>query len=237
MGLIGITADIEPRAQSGRLVYFSPCRLADAVGKAGGVPVILAHDRDQVDAYIDGLDGILVSGGGFQFPTPDLLPDGDAPVDLAHKWRRARFELALVRSALARAKPILCICGGFQVLNAVLGGELIVDIAASFATTIAHNQDTPAHQASHDVSIAPGSQLARMISANKIPVNSFHRQGVIQTGAGVIASAHAPDGLVEAIEWPDHPFALGVQWHPEWSVSPHDDEVMQAFIRASTTRL
>jgi putative glutamine amidotransferase len=230
MTLIGITADIEPRAPSGRLAYVSPARLSEAIVDAGGVPVLLPHSLGAIDSYLSRLDGLLISGGGYQFPTSGLFiktPDPDG------KQARARFEAGLIQRALDRDMPLLGICGGFQVLNAVTGGKLIVDLDAGFETIIAHDQPGPVGTMGHEVTLDPASNLAYICGGLRFPVNSHHRQGVIDVGPSVRISARAPDTLVEAIEVPGKRFAIGVQWHLEWAVSDADRRLMSAFITAA----
>ena len=230
MALIGITADIEPRLQSGRLAYVSPARLSEAIAEAGGVPVLLPHSLGSIEPYLSRLDGLLISGGGYQFPTPGLFTKTP---DLDGKQARARFEAGLIQMALDRDKPVLGICGGFQVLNAVTGGKLIVDLDKEFDTIIAHDQSGPAGTMGHEVTLDPASDLAFICGGLRFAVNSHHRQGVKDVGPIVRICARAPDGLVEAIEVPGKRFAIGVQWHPEWAVSDADRRLIAAFIAAA----
>ncbi len=235
MPLIGITADVEPRAPSGRLDYLSPTRLASAVSDAGGTAVLLPHDPDQIDLLIDRLDGFVIAGGGYQFPVPGLIDPKPGP-ETAHKVARARFEWALVQSALDCDVPILGICGGFQVLNAVTGGSLIVDLAQSHPSAIAHNQPGSVDEPGHDITIASNTILSGLSPTSRVPVNSFHRQGVVQVGPGIVVAAIADDGVVEAIEVRAKRFALGVQWHPEWPQSPADPALIRALVLAAAQR-
>ena len=230
MALIGITADVEPRAPSGRLAYLSPARLSEAVADAGGTPALLPHHNGSIDTYLSRLDGLLISGGGYQFPTPDLFTQGPDP---SGKQARARFEADLIQRALNRDMPVLAICGGFQVLNAVTGGKLIVDLAGGFDTIIAHDQSGPVGTMGHEVNLDPASTLAFICGGLRFAVNSHHRQGVTEVGAHMRVSARAPDQLVEAIEMPGKRFAIGVQWHPEWAVSDADRRLLLAFISAA----
>jgi putative glutamine amidotransferase len=101
-----------------------------------------------------------------------------------------------------------------QLLNVVRGGTLFQDLVAD-AGLRGHEQPPPKDVPSHDARVAPGTQLASLVGEGALPVNSTHHQAVRDPGAGVLVSARAPDGVVEAIELPDLPFALGVQWHPE----------------------
>jgi putative glutamine amidotransferase len=195
----------------------------------------LPHDIDQIEPLLDRLDGFVIAGGGYQFPVPDLIDPEPAP-ETIHKVARARFEWALAQAALDRDVPILGICGGFQVLNAVTGGSLIVDLAQSHPSAIAHNQPGSVDEPGHDITIVAGTRLSALSPAARVPVNSFHRQGVVHIGPGIVAAAFADDGLVEAIEVPGKRFALGVQWHPEWTQSPCDPAMIRALVTAAASR-
>jgi putative glutamine amidotransferase len=145
---------------------------------------------------------------------------------------RDRVEMEVVRLALAREMPLLGICRGHQVLNVALGGTLWADVPSQMPGGLAHDFDKthPRDYEAHTVEIAPDSRLAEILGCKVTAVNSLHHQGVKELAPGLRVSATAPDGLVEGIELPDHPFALSVQWHPEWLV-PASAPMMQLFTR------
>jgi putative glutamine amidotransferase len=146
---------------------------------------------------------------------------------------RTQFEYGMVRGALAKNIPILGICGGQQLLNVVLGGTLIQHIPDHFTTsTIAHEQPNPRHEIGHSVNIIEHTLLSHIIQHPTIHVNSAHHQAVGKIAEGAVINAIAPDGVVEGIEYPAHPFCLGVQWHPEFFVTPADSAIYAAFIAA-----
>ena len=120
--------------------------------------------------------------------------------------------------------PLLAICRGAQVLNVAAGGTLVQDIPSAVDTDLAHSITEPKDLACHDIAILTGSRLATVLgpqidAACSCRVNSRHHQSVGRTGDGLVVSARAADGVVEAIEKPDAAFCIGVQWHPEnfWS--------------------
>ena len=164
------------------------------------------------------IDGLLLTGGG------DIDPvfygeDRHPSVEDAEPGRD-EFEIDLARRALTAALPLLAICRGAQVLNVAAGGSLVQDIPSGVATGVAHTVQAPPDAHAHDVQVAAGSRLERALGAAIDPnqscrVNSRHHQSVARLGTGLIASATASDGVIEAIEKPDAPFCLGVQWHPE----------------------
>lgn len=206
---IGVTLD----ADAGRGRYELKTGYVDAVLAAGGLPILLPHVPEAAAAYLALLDGLVVTGGAFDVP-PELYGEVRRPACGTVKPERTAFEKDLLEAALAARLPVLGVCGGMQLLNVVRGGTLFQDLVAD-AGIAGHEQPAPKDVPSHDVAVAPGTQLAALVGAGPLRVNSTHHQAVREPGAGVLVSARAADGLAEAIELPDLPFALGVQWHPE----------------------
>jgi putative glutamine amidotransferase len=129
---------------------------------------------------------------------------------------RARFELGMARLAVEKKRPVLGICGGLQVLNVALGGTLVQDIPTQVEGALVHRQETPATEPSHPVLVRPGTRLYKILDRPTLQVNSSHHQSPNRVAEGLVVSAISPDGVVEGLEAPDHPFAIGVQWHPEF---------------------
>ena len=177
---------------------------------------LLTPDQDPATA-LDGLAGLVLSGGG------DIDPSlyGEAPHETfsADTPGRDQFELALARAALDRACPILAICRGVQVLNVSAGGTLVQDIASQIPGALDHQVRTTPSTIAHEVWVSAGTKLAQLMAdrleSDVLLVNSRHHQAVKQVAAGFVATATAPDGVIEAIERPDLPYCVGVQWHPE----------------------
>jgi putative glutamine amidotransferase len=210
--LVGITIGCDQRRQG----HFALRRdYVRAVEVAGGLPVVLAPGRPEDAGELLGrLQGLVLSGGG------DLDPGhyGEAPhqtvTDVAAE--RDLFELELVRQALALDRPLLAICRGQQVLNVATGGTLIQDIPSSVTGAADHDPERERTDLSHEVRLLPGSRLRQVLGEDKVAVNSFHHQAVLELGRGLIASAWSvEDGVIEGIEAPGRRFVLGVQWHPE----------------------
>ena len=192
----------------------------DAVRAAGGIPILipLGLEEGEIRALLARVDGLLLPGGGDVGPSHYGGDDGDPTVrDIDDARDRAEF--LLIRHALEQVKPLLAICRGLQIFNVALGGSLWEDVHRHMPGAMAH--DHFRHRGrdflAHDVTIVPGSLLARVMAleGDRSPVNSLHHQGIRRLAPGLRAVATAPDGLIEAVEAPDHPFALGVQWHPE----------------------
>jgi putative glutamine amidotransferase len=234
---VGITAALE-QARWGAWdaeVALAPLSYARSVQAAGGLALLLAPD-DVAEAaperWLDRLDALLLSGGS------DLDPAmyGQAPHQQTGGVRpdRDRFEIALTRAAMERGMPVLGICRGMEVLNVARGGDLIQHLPDAVGNE-AHLH-TPGTFADHEVRLAPGSLAAEAIGAERTPVKSHHHQGVDELGEGLVASAWSDgDGVVEAIELErgEHPFALGVLWHPE---EDQRSRVVAALLEATKVR-
>ena len=230
--LIGITLDSEePGGYSKFPWYALRQNYCAAVSRAGGLPVPLPHLVDKVESYLDTIAGLVVTGGAFDVD-PALFGADTRHGTVTLKAGRTDFELAMTKGALKRDMPILGICGGEQLLAVALGGTLIQHIPDEVRTTIAHEQPNPRDQAGHDVAVEHGTMLARIAGASAIPVNSAHHQAVKNVPASVVINSRSPDGVIEGIEVPGKRFVLGVQWHPEFAISPADEAIFRAFVAA-----
>lgn len=230
--VIGITLDSEePGGYSKFPWYALRQNYCSAVSQAGGLPLPLPHLPDLAQAYLDRIDGLIVTGGAFDVD-PALFGAATRHDTVVLKRDRTRFEMAMVNGALERDLPILGICGGQQLLNVVLGGTLIQHIPDEVPGCLAHEQPNPRDQAGHDVAIVPGTRLADIVGSLRIAVNSAHHQAVKAVAPGCVVNAHAEDGVVEGIEHPSRRFCIGVQWHPEFTISPADAALYGAFIKA-----
>jgi len=236
--LIGITTGRETNT-FGTDVFAISEAYSQAVVQAGGIPVMipLVLADDQIRALLPTLDGILLSGGG------DVEPQQYGSVSTAKvKYidpDRDRVELVLVKAAVANGIPFLGICRGIQVLNVALGGTLFTDIAELLPNALKHDYfpDWPRDHLAHEVQIQPDSVLENILAADTIQVNSLHHQGIDQLAPALDPIAHAPDGLIEAVVLPDHPFGLAVQWHPE-NLTAHAPfrALFRAFVAAARER-
>jgi putative glutamine amidotransferase len=231
--LIGLTLDAEQPGGYSKLPWYALRQnYFDSVVRAGGLPVALPHAPELAEAYLDTIDGLLVTGGAFDVD-PALYNGGPAHPTVALKAGRTAFELAMVRGALARDMPVLGICGGEQLLAVALGGTLIQHIPDSVPDALAHEQPNPRTEPGHSIAIAAETLLARVVGTATMAVNSAHHQAVATPGPGAVVNATAPDGVIEGIEHPGHRFALGVQWHPEYAVDAADQRILDAFVAAS----
>ncbi len=230
---IGLTLDAEPAGGYSKLPWYALRQnYCDVVTRAGGLPVLLPHEPEQAEAYLDRLDGLLVTGGAFDVD-PALFGARARHPTVRTKDRRTAFELAIVTGGLARDMVVLGICGGQQLLNVVLGGTLIQHIPDEVEASLAHEQPNPRTEAGHVVRVARGTLLHRITGADELAVNSAHHQAAKDVGQGVVVNATAEDGVIEGIEHPGYRFCLGVQWHPEYLISPGDGRILEAFVAAA----
>jgi putative glutamine amidotransferase len=231
--LIGVTLDAEkPGGYSKFPWYALRQNYLDAIDAAGGLAVALPHEPDRVGDYLERIDALVVTGGAFDVD-PTYYGGGPAHATVITKDRRTAFEFAVTKGALDRNKPVLGICGGQQLLNIVLGGTLIQHIPDEVKDALAHEQPNPRTEAGHSVKIVAGTLLHKVVKELELPVNSAHHQAVKAVGKGIVVNALAPDGVIEGIEDPRRRFCIGVEWHPEYSISPGDDRIFDAFIRAA----
>lgn len=229
---IGVTLDCEDAGGYSAFPWYALRRnYADAVRAAGGLPLALPHEPDLAEAYLERVDGLVLTGGAFDIDPALFGADARHP-SVTVKRRRTQFELALLKGALERDLPILGICGGMQLLNVALGGTLIQHIPDAVPGALAHEQPTPRDHPGHDVALVPGTRLSQLAGCLRLEVNSSHHQAVERLGDGCVSNAHAPDGVVEGVEVPARTFCIGVQWHPEFHVSTADAALFTAFIEA-----
>ena len=211
--LIGITAYAEPSVRWG--VWDAPAALipmayVQMVEAAGGRALLVPPSEEAIDETLDALDGILFSGGSDIDPSEyghDQHPETNGT-----RPERDRGELALLRAALERDMPVLAVCRGSQVLNVARGGDLVQHLPEVVGDE--KHKHTPGVFADHEVGVKEGTRLGSLLG-DRAAVKSHHHQGFGAIGDGLVESAWADDGTLEAIEDPSKRFAVGVLWHPE----------------------
>ncbi|MBO7251761.1 MAG: gamma-glutamyl-gamma-aminobutyrate hydrolase family protein [Oscillospiraceae bacterium] len=229
LGIWSMTQEFMPQEQH---------RLGDkyvqAIIRAGGIPVILpaCEDPSVMEAMAEGLDGILLSGGG------DVDPVCYGQRANGHlgtvSVRRDAAELALAKYVIEKTdKPLLGICRGVQVMNVAMGGSLYIDLPD--AGKLSHSLTMyPRYVATHDVQVVTETRMAKIMDGAS-RVNSFHHEAVDVLAEAFQVSAISPeDGVIEAIELPGDRFVVGVQWHPE-ELTQHAEaqRLFRAFVEAA----
>ena len=191
-----------------------------AVTIAGGVPLMVplfSDDIPTVRALYERLDGLMIPGG------VDMSPDtyGEEMRPEVGRLDRSRdtVELEMTRWAIEDGLPVLGLCRGAQVINVAMGGTLYQDIAAQVGAGLQHDcyptKGFARTHLAHPITVAPGTRLEAAIGGPEVLINSMHHQSVKTIGEGLMISAVAPDGVVEAIEGTGEGYCVGVQWHPE----------------------
>jgi putative glutamine amidotransferase len=214
--IIGITTSHSSNSY-GQATILLVQAYAQAIMQAGGVPVLIPSliANDGWDALYPRLDGILFTGGGdlsLDYFKGDLHPR-ISDVDP----QRDTVELNLLHASVADGKPFLGICRGCQLVNVGLGGTLYTHIPDQMPNALDHAYPGNLRTVLvHEVRIEEGTHIADVLGEPIVKVNSHHHQGLKDIAPSLRVAGHSPDGLVEAIELPDHPFGLAVQWHPEW---------------------
>ena len=192
-------------------------------------------------AVIEKVDGVLLTGGGDVDPV-FYGQERHSTVDDAEPGRD-EFEIDLARRAMEADLPVLAICRGSQVLNVAAGGTLVQDIPSAVNTDLTHRLELPKDCVAHDIHIVSDTRLHAALggavdASCACRVNSRHHQSVERLGTSLVASATAPDGVIEGIESPGARFCVGVQWHPEnfWRTGEFRP-LFDAFVAAARERL
>src|SRR5271155_2685002 len=211
--VIGLTLDHEPPGGYSNFPWYAIREnYCNAVRRAGGLPILLPHDPDAASAYLGRIDGLIVTGGGFDVD-PALFGETIRHPTVKTKDRRTAFELAAA--------------------NGALGGTLIQHIPDEVPDCLPHRQPNPRNEPGHTVRVIAGTLLYRITGVDSLGVNSVHHQAVKAAGPGVVVDAVAEDGVVEGIEDPRRRFCLGVQWHPEFEISEADRRIFRALIEVA----
>jgi len=229
--LIGITLDNEDPGKYSKFPWYAIREnYLNSVYKFGGIPFPLFHDTKSVGELSKILDGLIITGGNFDI-NPKLYGKNNSGSRII-KQNRTIFEISIFKKLLKLKKPILGICGGEQIINVACNGTLIQDIKKiQKKKIINHEQINPRNEVSHSITINKKTKLYKIINKFKIHVNSAHHQAVDKIGKNLLVSAIANDNIVEAIEHKNHPWCIGVQWHPEFLITQYDKILIKNFIQ------
>ena len=212
----------------------------ESIRRAGGEPVEIVPGSEKVEHILARVDGLMLTGGGDV--DPNLYGEEQHATFEAAESGRDAFEIELSRAAVASGTPLLAICRGMQVLNVAMGGTLIQDIPSQVKGALDHSIREPRHHIAHEVWVAKESQLATLLAdhmedGETCHVNSRHHQSVKQAAKGFEVTATSPDGVIEAMEMPDAPYCVAVQWHPEnfWRTGEFRS-LFEGFVQAANAR-
>ncbi len=219
----------------GQFMDYAGSDYSHAVLHSGGAPVIIpaVQDSGSLSRILNSVQGLILSGG------PDVHPKryGEEPMAGLGEVDEAldSMELTAAGLALERDIPILAICRGIQVLNLALGGTLYQDIPSQLPDSLCHNPKADKAVNTHTVRIEAGSRLRRIVGKPEIWVNGKHHQAVKDSAPGLVVTARARDGVIEAVEHPGKRYVIGVQWHPEgtWRDDACSKKLFLSFVRAA----
>ena len=223
--MIGITAYAEPSVRWGAWdvpAALIPLAYVEAIERAGGRPLLVPPSEEGVAETLDAVDGLLFSGGSDIDPA-EYGHEAHAET-VGVRPERDRGELALLSAALERDMPVLAVCRGSQVLNVARGGDLVQHLPEVVGDE--KHKHTPGVFADHEVEVRGDSRLGSLLGP-RAPVKSHHHQGFGRVGEGLVETAWADDGTLEALEDPSQRFAVGVLWHPE---AGEDAALFQALV-------
>ncbi|GAC1435975.1 MAG: gamma-glutamyl-gamma-aminobutyrate hydrolase family protein [Thermoanaerobaculia bacterium] len=230
--VIGIGSDVQitPGKRDRAFAYTT---YIESLRKAGAIPVVIPPQPENAADLVQELDGILLAGGDDCDPAA-YGEERHPSVDPVMDPRRQSNDLTLARAAREYGIPTLGICLGLQVMNVASGGSLMQDIHSEMQTDIEHVSE-PEDRARHDVKLENGTRLASILGGGReLNVNSSHHQAIKGIGRGLRVTAKAPDGIVEGLEDGDHPFYVGVQWHPEDMTGENSaSAIFGAFVEAA----
>lgn len=198
---------------------------ARSIERAGGLPVLLPMvENDWIPDLMTTIDGLLLTGG------EDVDPQQFAALPQAKLGKivpkRDQADLTMAKWAYANQLPVLGICRGIQVMAVAAGQTLIQDIPSEWPGAIKHVQQAPRYYGSHSVTLVRGTLTHSIFNRETLSVNSYHHQALTAVPADFILTAKAPDGMIEGIENPNHPFAVGVQWHPEGMIDQYPEMLL-----------
>lgn len=208
------------------------------IEKAGGVPVMLplTANAEILKRLAAQYDGFLFTGG--HDISPQLYGTEKSHFCGEICEERDTMEKCLIEEALCLDKPVLGICRGIQILNAVLGGTLYQDLPAEHPSKLEHHQMPPYDKPIYKVDLELGSPLFSLLRKQTLEVNSYHHQAIKTLSDKLVPMAYAEDGLIEAVYLPDTHFVWAVQWHPEFSYEKDKSnfEIFQEFVRKSAEK-
>ena len=232
--IIGITSVIDDEKYTGLQNSYS-----NAIVLAGALPIMLPYTTDDsaIDAFANLCDGFFFTGGYDVHPS--LYGEEVREFDGPFQKYRDETEAKLFARAIKSEKPIIAICRGAQIVNALMGGTLIHDIPSEVKTELLHRQKGGQTDFCHEVNITEGTPLASLFGKERLLINSWHHQAVRELGEGLRVMATADDGVIEGYYLPGERYLRGYQWHPEktYEVDEYSRTIFGEFIAAVKKRM
>ena len=215
--------------------YILPAAYVDAVRRAGGIPLLLPPGEERLEAVVRLLKAVVLTGGGDL--DPELYGGNRHETIYMVEPERDRSEIELARRVFDLGLPTLAICRGAQVLNVCEGGTLIEHLPDAVGETVVHRAP-PREPIAHPVRVERGSRLAGILGATDFSCLSWHHQAIRRVAPRFEVVARAPDGTIEGLEMPSHPWLIAVQWHPELTAAedPVQQRLFDALVEATGDR-
>jgi len=212
--------------------YTLPADYVDAVRRAGGVPLLITPGEESWQSVLELVNGFILTGGGDI--EPSRYNGKRHETNYGVDQERDALELAMARRLIDSGLPTLGICRGAQVLNVVEGGTLIEHIPDEVGAGILHRAP-PREPIAHKIRLKPSSRLMQIVECEEFEVTSWHHQAPRRVANSFEIVATAADGIVEAIEMPNHPWLVAVQWHPELTAAsdPLQQKLFDAIVEAA----
>lgn len=206
------------------------------IEKAGGIPVILplTANPQTLTTLAGTYDGFLLTGG--QDVSPQIYGETVSHLCGSVCKERDEMERIIINEAIRLDKPVLGICRGIQILNAVLGGTLYQNLPTDYPSDTEHCQKPPYDVPIHKVKLVKSSPLSELLQKDELKVNSYHHQAIKKLSERLKSMAYSEDGLTEAVYAPNSRFIWAVQWHPEFSFESDENSMMilEEFIKSCT---
>ncbi len=226
--LIGLTT----YGRDEKNAFSLPAQYLESVRRAGAVPFLIAPDETELDEILPMLSGLILTGGG------DMNPEsyhGDSHETIYMiDDERDQAEINIFNRFYETGRPILGICRGMQIINVAWGGDLIAHLPDQFGETVLHRAP-PRVPTPHKVKLDPDSRLAQLLEVSEAEISSWHHQALNRVADPWKVVAHAPDGVIEAVECHQHPWLYAVQWHPELTAAedPSQQRLFDKLVTAS----
>ena len=215
--------------------FILPAEYVDAVRRAGGIPLLLPPGEERLDAILPLLKAVVFTGGGDI--DPDLYGGSHHESIYMVEPERDRTEVEWAQRVFDLGVPTLAICRGAQLLNVSKGGTLIEHLPDVIGETVIHRAP-PREPIAHPVRVEQRSRLAGVVGTTDFSCMSWHHQAIRRVAPGFEVVAHAPDGTIEGLEMPSHPWLIAVQWHPELTAAedPIQQRLFDALVEAGGAR-